>query len=1199
MASKRQPRNKKQVAAPNRGADPPARDAAPLIAGVGASAGGLQAFTQLLEHLPGDPGMALVLVQHLAPKHASALTELLSRTSKMPVSEVNNHTPIESGHVYVIPPDSDMEVCGAELHLVPRAARQHHMPIDHFLNSLAADRGPKAIGVIFSGTASDGTLGLKAIKAAGGTTFAQDPQQADHAEMPRNAIAAGCVDFVLPIESIARELLRIAQHPYLRQTPPEEEAGDEAAPKGENERRKIYRTLHGATGVDFTHYKSSTIWRRIRRRMMLLKLDSLEAYTSHLQKHRDEVDALFQDMLIHVTGFFRDPEVFEALKREVFPNLVKDRPAGTPIRVWISGCSTGEEAYSVAMVLLEFLSELSVSHAVQIFATDVNEAALEKARQGEYLESIATDVSPERLRRFFMKMPHGYRINKSVRDLCIFARHDIGKDPPFSRLDLITCRNLLIYLGPVLQKRILPIFHYALKSTGYLLLGSSETIGSFAEYFSLVDKKHKLYRARPSARPHTLDLGGRTSADVWPARGETETELNDGFDLQKEANRILLTRFSPPGIIIDDDFKVVHFHGRTGRYLEPAPGNASLNLARMAREGLHVELRAAVQEARRSRHSVRKRGVLMKQNAHMVAVDIDVIPIKGPAASPGYCLVLFQDAAPAIPAESGKAAKERKGRLIPPKAARREINQLKDELSQTRHTLQSTIEELEATNEELRSANEESLSSNEELQSTNEELETAKEELQSANEELTTLNEELQNRNNALNIVNNDLINLLGSVDIPIVMLGSDLRIRRFTPSAEELMNIVNADIGRPVGDIKLKFELPGFQKLIADAIDNTAVRKLDVQALDGNWYSMRIRPYKTTDHKIDGAVVNWLEVTGMKQALDETTKRYKFLFERNLAGVFYVQDGRVLDCNETFARILGHSSREEALQAKDLNASISRKDQAEFHDRLVREKNLNNELIAIKRKDGRDAWIVASATLTDDGGTAGLAVDITKQVQMEKQLSKLTRYLMKESDDRRRQLARELHDQLGSSLGALLASLAAISHQHQTEKELHRSLSRFQKQLQNCIKEVQTVSYLQHPLIIEQLGLAAAVRWYAEDFSKRTKIRMEVSIPYSMDRMDEKIEIALYRIIQECLTNVQRHSGSKAARVTLEARNGRITAEIRDSGKGFIPNKESMGIMGMRERMKELGGDLEVESGEDGTTVRAVLNLAGAKRDL
>lgn len=1154
----------------------------------------MQAFTELLKHLPGDPGMALVLVQHLAPRHASALTELLGRTAKMPVTEVTDRTRIESNHVYVIPPDSDMEVRRGELRLVPRAGTQPHRPIDHFLDSLAADRGPRAIGVIFSGTASDGTLGLKAIKAGGGSTFAQDPEGADHAEMPRNAIAAGYVDFVLPIESIARELLRIARHPYLRQEP-QEEAGDEALPAGENERRRIYRTLRGATGVDFTHYKSSTIWRRIRRRMMLLKLDSLEAYTSYLQGHRDEVDALFQDMLIHVTGFFRDPEVFEALKREAFPNLVKDRRAGTPVRVWIAGCSTGEEAYSVAMVLLEFLSEVSANHEVQIFATDVNEAALEKARQGEYLESISTDVSPERLRRFFMKTPHGYQINKSVRDLCIFARHDIGKDPPFSRLDLIACRNLLIYLGPVLQKRILPIFHYALKSTGYLLLGSSETIGSFAEYFSLVDKKHKLYRARAGARSNMMDLGGRSPAEVGPPPREVQPELNDNFNLQKEANRVLLNRFSPPGVIIDDDFKVVHFQGRTGRYLEPAPGNASLNLAKMAREGLHVDLRAAVQEARRGHRPVRKRGVLMKQNAHMLAVDIEVIPIKGPAASDSYCLVLFQDAAPAPLLESGKAAKGSKVRLVPAKTARREISHLRDELNQTRNTLQSTIEELEAANEELRSANEESLSSNEEMQSTNEELETAKEELQSANEELTTLNEELQNRNHALNIVNNDLINLLGSVDIPILMLGEDLRIRRFTASVQKLMNIVHADVGRPVNDIKLKFDLSEFEKLIVEAVDNTAVRKLDVQAFDGNWYSMRIRPYKTAENKIDGAVISWLEMTGMKRALDASLERYKFIFERNLAGVFYAQDGRLLDCNEAFARMLGNASREETLQARNLNANLTQKEQREFHDRLVKEKDLNNELIAIKRKDGSDAWIVASATLTEDGGTAGLAVDITQQVQMEQQLGKLTRYLMNESDARRRELARELHDQLGSSLGALLASVAAVGRKPQLDQETRGSLSQFQKQLQNCIKEVQTVSYLQHPLVLEQMGLAAAVRWYAEDFSRRAKIRTEVSISDSVARMSEKIEIVLYRIIQECLTNVRRHSGSGRARITIEARNGRVTAEIRDFGKGFAGSKESMGIIGMRERMREVGGNLEVETGKDGTTVRATLDLEAA----
>ena len=1194
MASKRQPRNKNQASTPHRGDGAPATDKGPLIVGVGASAGGLQAFTELLKHLPRDPGMALVLVQHLAPKHASALTELLSRTTEMSVTEVTKRMVIESNHVYVIPPDRDIEVRRGELHLVPRPPSQPHLPIDHFMDSLATDRGPKAIGVIFSGTASDGTLGLKAIKAAGGITFAQDPERADHADMPRNAIAAGVVDFILPIESIATELLRIAHHPYLRQQP-QEEAHEAATPKGDTERRKIFRILRAATDVDFTHYKATTIWRRIRRRMMLGKLDSLKAYTNYLQEHREEVDALFQDMLIHVTGFFRDPEVFEALKTSVFPDLVKARPSSSPIRIWVSGSSTGEEAYSIAIVLLEFMSEAAVSHEVQIFATDVNNSALEKARQGEYPESIAADVSPERLRRFFSKGPDGYRVNKRLREICVFARHDVAKDPPFSHLDLITCRNLLIYLDPVLQKRILPLFHYALKPTGYLVLGNSETIGSHTESFTLVDKQHKFYRPKPNARPPIMEFG-RSIVTLGMPGIVANTDPNDQFDLQKEVDRILLNRFSPPGAVINDDLQVLHFRGRTGRYLEPPPGNATLNLAKMVREGLSVDLRAAVQEARKGRHAVKKRGVLMKQNAHTIGVDLDVLPIRGPSTNANYYLVLFRDAGPER-VEPGKPAKGQTARLARSKAEHRELGRLKDELTQAKSTLQSTIEELEATNEELRSANEEILSSNEELQSTNEELETAKEELQSANEELTTLNEELQNRNSELHVANSDLVNLLGSVNIPILMLGIDLVIRRFTPSVQKLMNVVKGDIGRTMSDIKLKFELPNFDKLIADSIDNAAVKDLDVQTLDGKWYAMQIRPYKTEEHKIDGAVISWMEVTGMKQALDQSIERYRFLFERNLAGVFYAQDGQLLDCNDAFARILGHSSREEVLRTKDLGAYISQKEQEAFHDRLVREKNLDNEQITIKRHDGSEGWIVASATLTDDGGTAGLAVDVTKQAQMERRLGRLTRSLMSDSDERRRTLARELHDQVGSSLGALLASVAAMRNKQQTDKDRHKNLSQIQKQLQNCIKEVQTVSYLQHPLIIEELGLAAAVRWYAEHFSNRSDIKAEVWISGPVGRMDEKAEIALYRIVQECLTNVQRHSKSKKAWINLEAKDGQVIAEVRDSGIGFARSKEGMGILGMRERMKEIGGNLEVESGKDGTTVRALVELRGASR--
>jgi two-component system CheB/CheR fusion protein len=1164
----------------------------PLIVGVGASAGGLQAFTELLEHLKRDAGLSLVLLQHLAPEHESALSELLGRATEMPVTEAAEGVRMQHNHVYVIPPDCDMEVRRGALHLVPRAGKRPHMAIDHFFTSLAEDQGNRAIGVIFSGTASDGTLGLKAIKASGGITFAQDPVDAAHGEMPRNAIEAGCVDSVLPIKEIAKELMRLAQDPYL-QMPPQEE-GLEDGPKGEGELRKVHQTLRTVTGVDFTHYKPSTIRRRIRRRMTLLKVATLKRYTQLLTENRSEVEALFRDVLIHVTSFFRDPEAFDALKTTVFPSLVKERPAETPIRIWVAGCSTGEEVYSLAISLLEFLSDAYSAQNIQIFATDVNEDSLQKARQGEYPEGIAADVSQERLRRFFVKVPHGFRLNKAVRDACVFARHDIAKDPPFSHLDLITCRNLLIYLGPVLQKRVLPVFHYALNPSGYLLLGSSETIGSYAEYFTLLDKKHKIYTAKPGSRPSLIDFGGRPYFNAGPSRAQGQADVGPGFDLQKEADHILLNRFTPPGVIMNEDFQILHFRGKTGRYLEPPPGQATLNLAKMAREGLAVDLRAAVQEAKKHGHPVRRSGVRIKRNEQTVDVNLDVVPIKPSGAAAPYFLVLFEDASPDAPLSRKDAGSHLQTGALP--TARREVARLRDELAENKNTLLSTVEDLEASNEEVRSANEEILSSNEELQSTNEELETAKEELQSANEELTTLNEELQNRNNELSSVNNDLVNLLATVNIPIVMVGHDLRIRRFTPSTENLLNLIPSDKGRPLSNIKLNFELPGFEQMVANSIDEVSAREMDIQDHKGHWYSMRISPYKTMENKIEGAVISWVEITGIKEALDETTRRYRFLFEKNLAGIFYARDGRILDCNDTFAHILGYSSREEALQEKNLDLHLTPGEQDDIYKRLEKEKNFDNEQIAIKRKDGSQAWVITSASLVEDGAAAGIAIDVTRRVQAEQELSKLTKYLMKDADDRRRELARELHDQIGSRLAGLAATVAALRRAKGMGEKISKGLEECQEIVRDCSTEVRTVSYLQHPLVIEEMGLAAAVEWYAEEFSRRSGIKVSAKVTDTLERLGTEAEIALYRIVQECLTNVQQHSGAKKAQVSITVNEGRLETEVQDFGKGFALGQEGMGIIGMRERMKEFGGRLEIESGKKGTTVKATMPLPRPK---
>jgi two-component system CheB/CheR fusion protein len=647
---------------PNNGDDPPrhratkakknAQDQQPgcksfPIVGIGASAGGLEAFTQLLKALPTDTGMGFVVVQHLAPKHESVLTEILSRATKMHVTEVRDGMLVEPDHLYVIPPDTNMAILHGRLNLMPRIKVEgQHMPIDYFMRALAQDQGVSAIGVILSGTASDGAQGLAAIKGEGGITFAQDPQSAKYDGMPRSAIAAGVVDFILPPEGIAQELAEISRHPYVAPRvvkPPPAQLPEDAL-------YKIFIMLRSAFGVDFTYYKHTTIRRRIMRRMVLHKIEGLDKYIKFLQSNPAELNALYQDVLITVTNFFRDAEEFEALKKQTFPNIIKNRAPDAPIRVWVPGCSTGEEAYSIAISWVEFLTEAATSTPIQIFATDVNDKAIERARVGVYPESIATDVSPERLRRFFVKVDGGYQINKSVRDMCIFARQDVTKDPPFSKMDLISCRNVLIYLGPVLQKRVIPLFHYALSASGFLLLGTSETIGAFSDLFTLIDKKHKIYAKKPTATRPTVDFVtrdyGAEKGDTGRGIGKPSEVEYGGFDIRRETDRIILNKYSPAGITINENLEILQFRGHTGPYLEPVPGVASLNLLKMVREDLAHDVRAAIQEAKKKGASVRKEGLRFRRNGEIRLVNLDVMLITPPLSKDRFFLLLFEESEP-------------------------------------------------------------------------------------------------------------------------------------------------------------------------------------------------------------------------------------------------------------------------------------------------------------------------------------------------------------------------------------------------------------------------------------------------------------------------------------------------------------------------------------------------------------------------
>lgn len=738
---------------PEKVQEPPPRIDFP-VAGIGASAGGLEALTQLLKALPPVTGIAYVYVQHLAPRHESMLTEILARETSMPVKMARDGMAVEPDSLYVIPPGFYMGIEEGKLRLTPSEdSPVPRMPVDYFFRSLAKNRGGRSIGIVLSGTASDGTVGLMAIKAEGGITLAQDEKTAKYDGMPRSAIAAGCVDFVQSPEGLAKELARLSRHPSVLQGKPRL---SEEALISQDSLERIFMLLNTSSGVDFSYYKPSTIRRRIIRRMVLQKIEGIDSYVKYLQEHPGELDKLYQDILINVTSFFREPEAFDLLREKVFPSIMEGRKPENPVRIWVPGCSTGEEAYSIAICLIEYLVSKSSMVPVQIFATDIDEQALEKARAGKYPENIAADVSPERLNKYFIKVEKGYQITKQIRDICIFAKHNIVKDPPFSKLDIISCRNLLIYLGPVLQKKVFPIFHYALSPHGFLLLGSSETVGRFADMFNVLDKKQKVYSKKVTAEmPH---IQFTAEFEKGPARPEPVPKKDHvKADIMKEADRLILHRYAPPSVLVNRSMEVIKFSGRTGQFLEHAPGEASLNLFRMVNEGLVYELRKSVTQALKEGVIVRREGIGFKDGGRMRSVNIEITPVGAPGAEEKDLLIVFEEEAHAeAPPEKVERPKDRK-----PESQEKELAELRGELASTKEYLQSIIEEQEATNEELRSANEEIQAANEELQSTNEELETAKEELQSANEELATVNDELESRNQELSRLNDDLNNLL------------------------------------------------------------------------------------------------------------------------------------------------------------------------------------------------------------------------------------------------------------------------------------------------------------------------------------------------------------------------------------------------------------------------------------------------------
>ncbi|MCA1813541.1 MAG: PAS domain-containing protein [Halobacteriales archaeon] len=827
--------------------------ARPQVVAIGASAGWFEAFTELLHALPADTGLAFVLVVHLDPRHESRMSQVLQRMTAMPVQEVEQDMPVLPDHVYIIPANAQLALRNGALHLAARdLGKPNTHVIDRFFRSVAEDAGPRALGVVLSGALSDGTEGLRHIRAAGGFTFAQSLESAKYREMPWNAISSGSVDFVMPPQEIAAELARIA-----RQGPPD----DKGPPIEGEDLGELLKVLRNRTGMDFSQYKRTTVTRRIHRRIVATRRDSVREYTELVRTDPREARVLHEELLIHVTRFFREAEMYDALRERILPGLVAGRSPEQPIRAWVAGCASGEETYSVAVLLLEYLQGAGLNVPVQVFGTDLSEKAVRQAREGSYPETIADDVPPERLIRFFERIENGYRVSKTVRGVCVFAVHNVTNDPPFSNMDIVSCRNVLVYMEPELQRRVLATIHYALKPGGYLLLGSSESVGRSEDLFEAVDKDQRIYVKR-NVPTYVLQqaLPPRAAAmpRPVPARGLAPATEQDVF---READRMLLERSPHAAVVLNEHLEVLHFRGGTGRYLEHTPGPASLSIVKMARDGLGIELRKAVEEAQAQRAAVRREDLRLS-DGH--SVTLEAVPLDG-AGTERYTLVVFQEEgrAPRGPREAG----ERRGWLpgwlhgparSPDRDATRAAQQR--ELEETRTYLQRLIEDYEATTEELRSANEEAVSTNEELQSANEELETAKEELQSTNEELTTLNEELQQRNADVQRVNNDLLNLLHSVGIPIIMLGPDLRIRRFTPSAQQLLNLIPTDIGRPLTDLRQPF-LPDLRGEVLGVLHRFAAKAMDVHDPRGHAYRLNITPYRTSDSRVDGVVLVFLPV--------------------------------------------------------------------------------------------------------------------------------------------------------------------------------------------------------------------------------------------------------------------------------------------------------------------------------------------------
>jgi two-component system CheB/CheR fusion protein len=990
----------------------------PVVA-LGASAGGLEAFEIFFRRMPPDSGIGFVLVPHLDARHKSAMTELVQRYTRMNVVEITDGMPVIPDRVHIIPPNAGLSIHGGHFAVV--TPREEPMTIDPFLKSLAEDQGDNAVAVILSGTGSDGALGVKAIKEHGGVAMAQTGRSLRYDSMPHSAVATGLIDFELPVEDMPAKLVEYASH--LRQSQGGREA-DNFRTEARRHLAKIYMLLRSKTGHDFSRYKDSTFLRRLQRRMQITQIAKVAAYASLLRKDPREINLLFRELLIGVTHFFRDPRAFEVLDKEVIAKLVAGNKADGVIRVWVAGCSTGEEAYSIAVLLRERLAQSAAPPKAQIFATDIDDHALDIARAGRYSEAIAQDISPERLERFFIRDGNTYRVAKELREMCIFSVHNVISDAPFSRLDLVACRNLLIYLDQSLQNRVIPLFHFALQQGGYLFLGPSENVTHQSKLFTKVDARFRIFKARPARleRP-ALEFGISAGSHRNPAALQKATAASSEETVSRRAMRVMET-YAPAYIVVDDRHEVLHFAGRTGKYLQPTPGTATLDIFSILETSLRPDVRTALHRAAATGQRAVQENAYLMANGNAQPVNIIVEPI--PAAENGqhYFVVAFQELGGVRAREPGTPQPTDDG------ARNETIANLEGELLATRERLQATIEELETSNEEMKASNEEFQAVNEELQSSNEELETSKEELQSVNEELETVNSELNMKIENLERAMNDRKNLLESTQIATIFLDSELRIKSFTPAITDIFHLIDSDYGRPVTHITSRLAYGDLEHDVRRVLRTLTRAEQEVALADGSAvYMMRILPYRTVDNVIDGVVITFIDLTELKRGAAGLARLAAIVENSQDAIIGMAPDGTITNWNAGAERIYGHRAAEAVGRPLSLVMPAERAN--ELHaivERLKRSRIAALTETERVAKDSRHLKVLSSVSPVRDSGGKLVAASVIEHDITGR----------KHAEEHQKMLLAELNHRVKNALAAV-QSIAARSLRNSASLEEFR----------------------------------------------------------------------------------------------------------------------------------------------------------------